>query len=57
MAQRRSDKANYIALLVVGIVLLVVSGMGEAPLGMVLGLIALAGAGFYYWKTEKADEG
>lgn len=49
MAKKRSDKANYLALLVVGIVLLVV---GAWPLGVP----ALIGAGFYYWKTERTAD-
>ena len=47
MAQKRSDRANYLALTAVGIALLL---FGVWPLG----IPALIGAGIYYWKVEKA---
>lgn len=48
MAQKRSDKANYLALAVVGIALLL---FGVWPLA----IPALIGAGIYYWKVEKTE--
>lgn len=47
--KQRSDRANYVALLVVGIGLIAV---GAWPVGVP----ALIGAGFYYWKTERSAD-
>lgn len=49
MAQKRSNKANYLALAVVGVGLLL---LGVWPLA----IPALIGAGIYYWKVEKAQD-
>lgn len=54
MAQKRSDKANYLALLVVGIALFLVGGASGSVAANVLGLIALVGAGIYYWRVERS---
>ena len=53
---RRSDKANYVALVVVGIALFLIGSASSTPMAMALGVVALIGAGFYYWKIEKAAE-
>ena len=54
--KRRSDKANYIALLVLGLVLI---GLGAVTSGgtIPIGVIALIGAGIYHWKMERAEAG
>lgn len=49
MAKKRSDKANYIALAVVGIGLLL---LGVWPIA----IPALIGSGVYYWKVEKSQD-
>lgn len=53
--KRRGDKANYLALLVLGVVLLALGAPtsgGTVPLAV----ICFVGAGFYYWKMEKAAD-
>lgn len=49
MAQKRSDKANYLALAAVGIALLLFGVW-------FLAIPALIGAGIYYWKVEQAQD-
>lgn len=53
--KRRSDKANYWALLIVGIGLILLGGF-IGPGTIPIGVIALVGAGFYYWKLERATD-
>lgn len=54
MAQKRSDKANYLALLVLGIALLALIGVTSGATGP-LAVICLVGAAIYYWKVERSE--
>lgn len=54
MNQKRSDKANYLALLVVGVALFLFGGASGSVAANVIGLIALVGAAVYYWRVERA---
>lgn len=54
MNQKRSDRANYLALLVVGIALFLFGGASGSVAANVIGLVALIGAAIYYWRTERA---
>ena len=49
---KRSDSANYWALLIIGIALVLLGGL-TGGITVPLGVLALVGAGFYNWKTEK----
>lgn len=56
MAKKRSDRANYLALLVVGLALFLFGGASGSVAANVIGLVALVGAGVYYWKVERAGD-